>query len=98
MVSVTTAKLPSLNAYLSLFTHTHTHIHMHHHTQAGRFGQLTYMRVYQGGLRKGDSISNTRTRKKVKVSRLVRMHSDEMEVCRVRCVRVRVCGDDGMCE
>ena len=67
-------------------SHTHAHIpHTPHtHTQAGRFGQLTYMRVYQGGLKKGDSISNTRTRKKVKVSRLVRMHSDEMEVCGVR--------------
>ena len=58
------------------------------------------MRVYQGGLRKGDSISNTRTRKKVKVSRLVRMHSDEMEVCGVRGegsegVSVRLMGGDG---
>lgn len=34
--------------------------------EAGRFGQLTYMRVYQGGIKKGDVIFNTRTRKKVR--------------------------------
>jgi elongation factor G len=47
--------------------------------EAGRFGQLTYVRVYQGCLRKGAFIVNTRTGKKVKVSRLARMHADEME-------------------
>ncbi|XP_076435793.1 elongation factor G, mitochondrial-like [Babylonia areolata] len=47
--------------------------------EAGRFGQLTYVRVYQGGIQKGDTIINTRTQKKTKVSRLVRMNANEME-------------------
>lgn len=47
--------------------------------EEGRYGQLTYMRVYQGELRRGGLIYNARTGKKVKVPRLVRMHSDEME-------------------
>jgi elongation factor G len=47
--------------------------------EEGRFGQLTYMRVYQGCLRKGGFITNTTSGKKVKVPRLVRMHSDDME-------------------
>ncbi|PIR21022.1 MAG: elongation factor G [Deltaproteobacteria bacterium CG11_big_fil_rev_8_21_14_0_20_47_16] len=44
----------------------------------GRFGQLTYMRIYQGKVNKGDTIINSVNQKKVKVPRLVRMHSDEM--------------------
>jgi len=45
----------------------------------GRYGQLTYVRLYSGMLKKGETIVNGRTQKKVKVGRLVRMHSDEME-------------------
>lgn len=48
--------------------------------EEGRFGQLTYMRVYQGSMKKGQFIYHARTGKKVKVPRLVRMHSNEMEV------------------
>ncbi len=43
------------------------------------FGQLTYMRVYQGAMKKGDFIVNTTNKKSVKVPRLVRMNSDKME-------------------
>lgn len=45
----------------------------------GRYGQLTYVRTYQGTMRKGDTIINSRNDKKVKIGRLVRMHSNEME-------------------
>jgi len=42
------------------------------------YGQLTYLRVYQGSLGKGNDLVNIRNRKKIKVGRLVRMHADEM--------------------
>jgi elongation factor G len=45
----------------------------------GAFGQLTYIRVYQGTVVKGDTIVNIRTGKKVKVGRVIRMHADQME-------------------
>ena len=45
----------------------------------GQYGQLTYIRVYQGSLKKGDTVINTRDGKKIKVGRLIRMHSSEME-------------------
>ncbi|MDR0447291.1 MAG: elongation factor G, partial [Treponema sp.] len=45
----------------------------------GQYGQLTYVRIYQGTLKKGEELFNTRSRKKFKLGRLVRMHSDNME-------------------
>ena len=45
----------------------------------GRYGQLTYLRVYQGTLSRDMFITNMRTGKHHKVGRLVRMHADEME-------------------
>jgi translation elongation factor G len=45
----------------------------------GKYGQLTYVRVYQGTIKKGDELYNTRTRKKFKIGRLIRMNSAEME-------------------
>ena len=45
----------------------------------GQFGQLTYIRVYQGKIKKGDTLYNTRTRKKFNVGRLIKMHASEME-------------------
>lgn len=44
-----------------------------------QFGQLTYTRVYQGTLKKGETIFNTRTKKKVRLGRMVRMNSNDRE-------------------
>ena len=45
----------------------------------GQFGQLTYIRIYQGKIKKGDTLLNTRTKKKFNVGRLVKMHASAME-------------------
>jgi elongation factor G len=47
--------------------------------EESNFGQLTYIRVYQGTLKKGSNVFNARTGQKVKVPRIVRMHSNDME-------------------
>lgn len=43
------------------------------------YGQLTYLRIYQGSIAKGNDLFITRSKRKIKVGRLVRMHADEME-------------------
>jgi len=43
------------------------------------FGALTFMRVYQGTLVKGDTYYNQRTGRKARLSRIVRMHADQRE-------------------
>ncbi len=43
------------------------------------FGQLTYTRVYQGTLKKGMTMENTRTGKRIRLGRLLRMHADDRE-------------------
>ncbi len=45
----------------------------------GQYGQLTYVRIYQGDIKKGTELFNTRSHKKFKVGRLVRMHANAME-------------------
>ncbi len=45
----------------------------------GPYGQLTYIRIYQGTVSKGDDLLNTRSGRQFKVGRLIRMHSDRME-------------------
>lgn len=48
----------------------------------GRYGQLTFMRIYQGTMKKGEFITNLSGQgRKVKVPRIVHMHADEMEEC-----------------
>lgn len=44
-----------------------------------QYGQLTYIRVYQGTVKKGDELFNVRAQKKFKVGRLIRMHANKMD-------------------
>jgi elongation factor G len=43
------------------------------------FGQVTYMRIYQGTLNKGQFYYNSRQRKKGRISRILRVHADQKE-------------------
>jgi elongation factor G len=48
-------------------------------TVVEQFGQLTYTRIYQGQIIKGNSYINARTGQKVRFGRMVRMHANERE-------------------
>ena len=43
------------------------------------YGQLTFMRIYQGRLTKGETYYNQRTQRKERIGRLVRIHADKKE-------------------
>ena len=47
--------------------------------ESGKYGKLTYFRIYQGCIKKGDFVRNTRTERRLKVPRLVRIHSNQIE-------------------
>jgi elongation factor G len=47
--------------------------------EEGRYGQLSYVRLYQGKIARGDSVVNARTGKRLRIGRLVRMHAHHME-------------------
>ena len=54
----------------------------------GQYGQLTYIRIYQGTIGKGQELYNSRSRQRFRIGRLVRMHADKMEEISEAC-----CGD-----
>jgi elongation factor G len=53
--------------------------------EAGRYGQLTYVRSYQGEINKGETVVNTRTGKKTRLSRIGQMHASEMKEINTTC-------------
>jgi elongation factor G len=54
----------------------------------GQYGQLSYIRLYQGSIQKGQELYNSRSRQKFRVGRLVRMHAETMED-----ITAAFCGD-----
>ena len=65
-------------------------------------GDLTFVRIYSGTLKRGDAVLNPRTRKKERVGRLMFMHADERkaidevhagEICAVVGLKQTITGD-----
>ncbi|MFC4252831.1 elongation factor G [Sinimarinibacterium flocculans] len=55
-------------------------------------GQLTFIRVYSGVLKKGDSVYNSRSGKSERIGRLVQMHAnDRQEIDEVRAGDIAAC-------
>ncbi|HET8881277.1 MAG TPA: elongation factor G, partial [Solimonas sp.] len=55
-------------------------------------GQLTFVRVYSGVLKKGDSVYNSRSGKSERIGRLVQMHAnDRQEIDEVRAGDIAAC-------
>ena len=54
----------------------------------GQYGQLTYIRIYQGTIKKGDLLYSSRMRRQLRIGRLVRMHANSMED-----IQAAICGD-----
>ena len=46
-------------------------------TDSDKFGKLSYVRIYSGSIKEGDSVLNTRTGNKERVSRIYQMHSNQ---------------------
>ncbi len=55
------------------------HVSLAFKLEDGQYGQLTYIRIYQGSIRKGMELFNTRSNRRFKVGRLIRMHASSME-------------------
>ncbi|MEA2104815.1 MAG: elongation factor G [Candidatus Cloacimonadota bacterium] len=47
--------------------------------QNNEYGQLTYLRIYQGMIEKGCKLYNNRDKKTIKVPKIVKMHATSME-------------------
>ena len=69
------------------------------------FGQLTYTRIYQGTIKKGESYFNPRLNKKQRIGRIVRMHSNDREDLNeakagdiIACVGVDCASGDTFCD
>jgi len=59
------------------------HVSLAFKLEDGQYGQLTYIRIYQGSVRKGMELFNTRSNRRIKVGRLIRMHASSLDFTRL---------------